>query len=198
MRFLDQQQISTAIVDLECYQGATWPVISLGHHGELQNHRALSDSARLESYRVDISLSKIEIEFAYKAREETVVDDQGQILKDQRISVKSIFIDDILLDMRLVRDLSAFMPRYRDDFIAYCQQKSIEIDPGPCRTLDLFHAGTWTLGWDGSFWPWYQQQRRLRQKSYHDVKKFQNMLGDAHERIDHDLKRFRQRYFHDL
>jgi len=190
---------NTVTMEIECHQGLTWPVASLESNFEIENNcQSLSTFTRLETRRINISGPEIKIIFPYKAREETVVDAQGQILRDQRISIRSIFIDDILLDMHLVRDLSEFMPQYRDDFLEYCQLHSIDIDHGPCHTLDLFHAGTWKLTWDGSFWPWYQQQRRLRQRSYHDVKKFQNMIGDDHERIQHDLKRFRQQYFNDV
>jgi hypothetical protein len=133
--------------------------------------------------------------FPQKIREETVVDQSGKILRDQQITIKSIFVDSILLDMHIVHDQSEFMPCYRQDFIEYCKHNSVDVDYGPCRTLDLFHAGTWRLNWIEPFWSWYQYQRRQRQKLHHDISKFQNMIGDDHDKIDRDLQSFRQHYF---
>jgi hypothetical protein len=198
MHLIDPVHPSTATVTLECYQGLTWPAASLTQCSASKNSRQLSEFVKLETYCINLLLPKIEIIFPYKAQEETVIDDQGQILRDQRVSIRSIFIDDISLDMHLVRDLSEYIPQYRHDFLEYCVLQGIGIDSGPSRTLDLFHAGTWQLTWAGSFWPWYQQQRRGRQKSYHDIKKFQNMIGDDNEQVNHDLKRFRQKYFNDI
>ena len=92
------------------------------------------------------------IKRAGKGRNQTVINDQGDILKDQLLHIKSIEIDEIELGALLYEGV--YTPEYPEPWATQQKQKGIELASSFKNAKDLGHNGTWTLKFDSPFYLW--------------------------------------------
>lgn len=162
---------------LNLSKGITWPNYTVS--GTVVNLHELEFSKTVE---VHASLdSEFLLDYTEKPQFETVVND-GVIIRDQAIEIVSMHVDDIMIPENMIALLGHYIARYRSDFENYCNSNNIAIDRGPQHISKFWHAGTWSVSWQGDFWNKFQQLRKQNHKDHSD-----NFIGNS-ENIPELLK----------
>jgi len=119
------------------------------HWGKQPQYRVLAND-RVVKEGTAAALEHIEFDFEYdatatltvellnKTNQDTVLDEQNNIVKDQLLNIESVKIDDIDLG-QIPRDLSIYTT-YDNRTVTEC--------------MNLGWNGRWQLTWSGSFYLW--------------------------------------------
>lgn len=178
-------------LELELYQGRTWP--SLEFEPEVVSLKEVAGSDRKTHTIILESDDGVILKNVGKGQYETVLED-GKIVQDQRVIVTNMWADDILLNKHLLKPYVTFFPVYHDSFYEYCKANGMEIKHEQ-NTYDIYVNGTWKFEFHPDFWPWYQQLRLARDMEGigdNDVEKYigvfdqesKNMLGELKRSIN--------------
>jgi len=87
-----------------------------------------------------------------KGRKQTVVDDEGNILKDQLLHIKNIEIDEINLG-GLVYE-GEYIPIYSEPWATQQRQAGNELKESFKNATQLGHNGTWHFKFESPFYMW--------------------------------------------
>jgi hypothetical protein len=169
----------TVELELMLEKGQTWPDYALNLE---QISSTETGHTKLVTHKGYIA-SEIILDYNFKGQGETVIEN-GTIVRDQNIEIINIWINEIKIQSSMFSKLAFFMPRYRDDFIEYCNKTSTHIDYGPIAISKLWHAGVWSMPLPTNFWEYYQGRR--------DSDNNNDFEGNNREEIRSNLKILRE------
>jgi hypothetical protein len=125
-----------------------WPCvkISIDHcvvfQGAVEN---LSDQTFVLTAESNQTQCVLEIEYINKTEQDTVVDDQGNILENQHIVIKHLFANnvDIVNNQLIHQGFGQYSMKLSQEKIDYFLKNGYSIKDS--TTLEMFENGTWTL-----------------------------------------------------
>jgi hypothetical protein len=149
-------------LDLELHRGLTFPGIDFNLVPVVLQEIENDDLQRyLYRFQCDQELM---IKIAYKAADQTVLDPDGEIVRDQAVEIKTCWVDGIMLRTDVLSQLGEYQPNYRPDFITYCQNKNIPLpDTKKTSALKFYHSGEWVLHCGNDFWARYDRARHSKE-----------------------------------
>ena len=172
--------MASVIVELEQHQGLSWPTYQFNLQNSIIGQNNINEYTRTVTHALS-GVDTISITYI-KNPNETVLQN-GKILRDQTLTIKNIYVDDILLDLNLMLDRAEFLPNYNQQFLNHCRDNNIPIDMGPMHVGTFFHSGTWVLPLAEDFWAWYLDARNQRDNQYSTLsqKEKELYLGNTSE-----------------
>lgn len=180
------------IITLELTKGKTWPTVQFDPPSEIINTSRVTDDIQLVEHRVCVVNNSIDLHYVEKTSSETIVDSEGNILKDQAVEIKSIHADEIKLDFKIIDQFAKFFPNYRTDFHIYCADNNIALPTGPLSTKKFWHAGHWKLEFLGNFWIWYARVRASHVASLDSESDLTNYFGQSGDQLLGNLNKLKK------
>lgn len=127
-----------------------------------------------------------------KTGSETLVKN-GVIIRDQTVTLEKIWVDDILVDLDLILQLSVFVNDFPSEYLEYCKTNNIESAPRDSHWPIWYFNGTWEWSYQVPFWNWYATEKIERQSRYHFGQNRELYIGtnakDHRELLDELKKR---------
>lgn len=125
-----------------------WPCvkISIDHHVVFQGVvEGIFDQTFVSTAASDQTQCVLEIEYINKNEQDTVVDDQGNILENQHIEIKHLFANnvDIVNNQLIHQGFGQYSMKLSQDKIDYFLKNGYSIKDS--TTLEMFENGIWTL-----------------------------------------------------
>ena len=87
-----------------------------------------------------------------KDKRQTIVNEKGDLLKDQLLHIKSIEIDEIDLGALLFEGV--YRPNYPEPWATQQRESGHNIPETLKNSIDLGHNGTWTFTFTSPFYMW--------------------------------------------
>ena len=87
-----------------------------------------------------------------KTVNQTVINDKGDILKDQMLHIKNISIDEI--DIGALVYEGVFIPSYPEPWASQQKQQGIELPQQMKNVTQMGHNGSWTFTFGSPFYMW--------------------------------------------
>ena len=87
-----------------------------------------------------------------KDKRQTIVNEKGDLLKDQLLHIKSIEIDEIDLGALLFEGV--YRPNYPEPWATQQREAGHNIPETLKNSIDLGHNGTWTFTFTSPFYMW--------------------------------------------
>jgi hypothetical protein len=164
---------------LKLDKGLSWPEINFNTSSRLINETEISAYQKSQLWHIDV-LEQFEMTYPNKDANETIVDSSGVIVRDQTLEICNVWYQEIKLNLQIFAAMTNFYPNYRNDFIDYCVQHNIVVDPGPLHQTKFWHAGTLTADFSGDFWWRY---KKLRVNNDHN-----DYVGHSSDTINYHLQ----------
>lgn len=147
-------------VEFEFYCGNSWAKLMLAspatHLQVSTNH--VTDYFKTETYTFDTNDATIVFKKTNKNTNDTIVEN-NVIVRDQYVKIKSIRIDNILIDQQLVQSCISYVPLYSQGYIDYCNEHCI-VPQQELHCTAFYFDGTISFNFKIPFWPWYADLRR--------------------------------------
>tara|TARA_Y100000592_G_scaffold93485_1_gene156738 strand:- start:799 stop:1281 length:483 start_codon:yes stop_codon:yes gene_type:complete len=87
-----------------------------------------------------------------KGKYETILNDKGDILKDQLLNIKSIEIDEI--DIGGLVYEGVYTPQYAEPWATQQKEAGINLQESYKNVTRMGHNGTWTFSFESPFYMW--------------------------------------------
>jgi len=87
-----------------------------------------------------------------KSKNQTVVDNQGKILKDQLLHIKSMEIDEIDIGTLVYEGI--YSPNYPEPWATQQRTQGVELQETFKNVTAMGHNGTWSLSFESPFYMW--------------------------------------------
>ena len=87
-----------------------------------------------------------------KGKNQTVINDKGDILKDQLLHIKSIEIDEIDIGALIYEGI--YTPRYPEPWTTQQREAGIELRHSFKNVTQIGHDGEWKLAFSSPFYMW--------------------------------------------
>lgn len=97
-------------------------------------------------------LYQLVIKRSNKSNGQTVVNEKGDILKDQLLNIKTISIDDIDLGSLIYEGV--YTPNYPEPWATQQKKQGHELKASFTNVTQMGHNGTWTFGFTSPFYMW--------------------------------------------
>ncbi len=98
------------------------------------------------------------LNFFNKQESDTIVDAQGQIIRDSEFRFESVWCEDIKLEPWFLTD-AVYRPRYFGGFLSQVGSAPAEIT----SPYQFNFPGTISWNWHNNFWNWYFVQKNQRE-----------------------------------
>lgn len=180
-------------VEIELTMGLTFPsiqfdnnikdvlTVDIGPFHQVQRHTGtLIDSLTLE--------------YNGKNSSETIIDDSGTIIRDQTVTIKNLWIDNIIVPQTFLITHSKYYPRYHQDFLNYCKEHNIIVNNGPLHEIKFWHSGTWKFDIVQPFWDWFYNEECAAQDQKHNP----NYVGYSKDHVKQQLQKIKDILYHGL
>jgi hypothetical protein len=95
---------------------------------------------------------KLIIDRGGKGKTQTVINEKGDILKDQLLHIKSIEIDEILIGALIYEGV--YTPQYPEPWATQQREKGVRIEESFKNVTQMGHNGSWTLNFTSPFYLW--------------------------------------------
>ena len=95
---------------------------------------------------------KLTINRSGKDKNQTVVNDKGDLLKDQLLHIKSIEIDEI--DIGALVYEGVYTPKYPEPWATQQRQAGVELQESFKNVTAIGHDGTWRFKFGSPFYMW--------------------------------------------
>ena len=92
------------------------------------------------------------IAIASETKGETIVNDKGDIIKDQLLGIKGIEIDEI--DIGSLIYSGVYKPEYPEPWATQQRELGTELEESLSNVTRMGHNGTWTLKFASPFYMW--------------------------------------------
>jgi hypothetical protein len=150
---------------LEIHQGRSWPNYTFNHKFTICDQQDISTTVK----EITLNFKNISnLELIYKKDLNETIVDNNKIIQDQILIIKRVYVDDILLDIDLIKENSQYWPNYHQTYLDYCLANNITIEQGPIMKLDFYQSGTWNFNFAENFWAWYAKIKLDRDTHYMD------------------------------
>lgn len=87
-----------------------------------------------------------------KGKNQTLINDKGDILKDQLLHIKSIEIDEIDIGALIYEGI--YTPRYPEPWATQQREAGIELRNSFKNVTQIGHDGEWSLAFSSPFYMW--------------------------------------------
>ena len=87
-----------------------------------------------------------------KDRNQTIINEKGDILKDQLLAIKKIEIDEI--DIGTLVYTGVYKPEYPEPWASQQKQAGVELEESFTNVTHMGHNGTWTFKFSSPFYMW--------------------------------------------
>ena len=87
-----------------------------------------------------------------KSKNQTIINEKGDILKDQLLNIKSIVIDEI--DIGALVYEGRYKPQYPEPWATQQKDAGIELQETFKNVTKMGHNGTWTFSSESPFYMW--------------------------------------------
>jgi hypothetical protein len=148
-------QANSFLIELILSKGMTYPTWAIEPAGTIINSVEINDT---RTVLIDIpidNVTSITLTNSGKTDQETIIED-GHIVKDQKISVNRIWVNEILLENSFVINQSQTIPNYSQSNLDYAIEHNIELDK-VLFTDTLYFNGIWKFNFKQPFFKWYNQ-----------------------------------------
>ena len=172
-----------------------WPKIKIIHNQKvIKTH--VCDKNMCEFFIVPQKINLIEIHYFNKTEKHTIVR-QGKILSDQSLELKSVYVDDVLLDNWFITN-GLYYPEYFKGFLKdHAKQRINEPLPVKIKSQKIWHfPGKFKFeSFSKNFYDWYfNKMNNYVEINFMDkdplrVDKFKGSL-DPHKDIVDELKKY--------
>lgn len=98
------------------------------------------------------------MDFYSKTQQDTVLDSDGNIVRDTQFRINKIWADGIILETWFLNQ-AIYRPRYFADYLAQVPQAPAEIEA--CYQYNFPGVIQWQ--WESNFWDWYFDQKNSRE-----------------------------------
>lgn len=125
------------------------------------------------------------VDFYNKTENDTIVSDDGTIIKDTEFRITDIWCDDILLERWVLND-AIYYPRYFNGFLKNFPDAPLGIS----SPYQFNFPGLIKWTWDPLFWDWYFYEKTNREVIHHldkdpdRVWKFRGSLDKCDDLVD--------------
>ena len=96
--------------------------------------------------------SELIIKRSGKGKGQTVINDNGDVLKDQLLHIKSIEIDEI--DLGALVYEGVYTPQYPEPWASQQRQAGVELQESFKNVTLMGHDGTWRFKFESPFYMW--------------------------------------------
>ena len=120
--------------------------------GELSGDVDTPTTIEFEHEFVDDTKSELVIHRTGKTKNQTIINEKGDILKDQLLHIKSIEIDEIDIGALVFEGI--YRPEYPEPWASQQKKAGYQLDEELKNVTCLGHNGTWTFGFTSPFYMW--------------------------------------------
>jgi hypothetical protein len=93
-------------------------------------------------------------DFFNKSQKDTIVDEQGKVIKDSEFKISKVWCDDILLESWFLTS-AVYKPRYFEGYLRQAPDAPAEIT----APFQFNFPGAVEWHWIGEFWDWYFNEK---------------------------------------
>ena len=120
--------------------------------GDITGTEDKPDLIEFEHELAEGEKSELIIKRSGKLVNQTVVNDKGDLLKDQLLHIKSIEIDEIELGALVYEGV--YTPRYPEPWASQQRRAGVELQESFKNVTTIGHDGTWRLKFESPFYMW--------------------------------------------
>ncbi len=120
--------------------------------GDITGTEEKPNIIEFEQERVEGEESSLSIHRSGKGKYETVVNDKGDILKDQLLNIKSIEIDEI--DIGALVYEGVYTPDYPEPWATQQRDAGVVLEKTSKNVTQMGHNGVWTFSFTSPFYMW--------------------------------------------
>jgi hypothetical protein len=125
-----------------------WPTVKVWLDGKLIASDIVDNHGFEYRYseRLDMSLSAkvLEIEYNGKNDEDTVVDQHGNILENQSLSIRSLIVNRVdIINNDIIQQLGSYTRSFSPEKLKYYEQNNLSTEP--TDSLDMYENGRWRM-----------------------------------------------------
>ena len=171
----------------EFYYGNSWPEIQIITTATNLYVESIVNSEYIKTIRYSFDSDiPIVIKNVNKKEIDTVVEN-NVIVRDQIVKLKSILVDDILIDLKLVQPHITFVPQYSAGYLSYCTQQKI-VPEQVLNELALYFNGVWEFNFIQPFWLWYNNLRQQDTIKNFNPTEIELYFGTGKNKLLNELK----------
>lgn len=177
----------SAVIEIEITLGVVFPRIELdcGYNVTQIATTHITQYHLIQTYSIPL-LKHLHLHFS-KTPNDTVLDAAGQIVRDQTVSIKNLWINNILVPPNFLARHSDYYPSYHQSFIDYCIKNNAIVNHGPLNEIKFWHAGTWRFDPILPFWDWYCCEESKQEDSKLDP----DLIGYSKGHVQQQLKKLK-------
>jgi len=120
--------------------------------GEIDGTKEKPTLIEFEHFCEENKNYQLVIDRSGKQKNQTIVNENGDLLKDQLLHIKSIEIDEIDLGSLLFEGV--YRPQYPEPWATQQREAGNNIPETLKNSVDLGHNGTWTFSFTSPFYMW--------------------------------------------
>lgn len=120
--------------------------------GDITGTEEKPNIIEFEQELVEGEESSLSIRRSGKGKYETVVNDKGDILKDQLLNIKSIEIDEI--DIGALVYEGVYTPDYPEPWATQQRDAGVVLEKTSKNVTQMGHNGVWTFSFTSPFYMW--------------------------------------------
>ena len=121
-------------------------------NGDITGSQAKPDTIEFEHELDEGKEHNLTIKRSGKIKGQTVVNDNGDILKDQLLHIKSIEIDEINIGSMIYKGV--YTPEYPEPWATQQKQAGIKLEESFTQVLQMGFNGRWKFNFSSPFYVW--------------------------------------------
>jgi hypothetical protein len=176
-------------IEFEYIFGQTWPDLQFADNVINVQHCSVNQYSQLVTYSIQVAGSSLQFKNINKKETDTIVEN-GQIVRDQIVRLKKIWVEDILLDSALMLTHCEFIPDYHNGYLDYCKKNQITVEQ-KISTYDLYFNGVFTLNFKLPFWSWYALIKKQQNQKYLTSDQIELYIGNQSDKHTELLQRLK-------
>ena len=120
--------------------------------GDITGTEDKPDVVEFEHEFTEGEKSELIIKRSGKTKGQTVINENGDVLKDQLLHIKSIDIDEI--DLGTLVYEGVYNPQYPEPWASQQRQAGVELPESFKNVASMGHDGKWTFKFESPFYMW--------------------------------------------
>jgi hypothetical protein len=176
-------------LEFEYHYGQSWPELQFTDTVIDVQYCSVNQYSQLVTYSIQVAGSNLQFKNINKKETDTIVEND-QIVRDQIVRLKKIWVEDILLDSALMLSHCEFIPDYHNGYLDYCKKNQITVEQ-KISTYDLYFNGLFTLNFKLPFWNWYALIKKQRNQKYFTSGQIELYIGNQSDKHKELLQRLK-------
>ena len=164
------------LIEFEFHRAVNWPQLEIPGQYSVDEHLIDTDT-KTARYSFESSSTVIQIANVNKTELDTVVVD-GKIVRDQFVTLRNFWVDEIMLDLDLVKEHCRFVPKYSVGYLDFCKVNDI-VPPPSTQDFTWYFNGEFEFKYDLPFWDWYDQIARQQVSKHFSSNEIEMYFGTA-------------------